>query len=71
MAVEVKVKKWGNSMGVILPKVLIEKEHLRENDTINIELVKEADLSNIFGSIKKRKMSGQKFKDMVREGWEK
>ena len=70
MAVKVKVKKWGNSMGLILPKAVIEKEHLKENDTINIEIVKEADLSDIFGSIKKRKLSGQKFKDMVRKGWE-
>ncbi len=30
----------------------------------------EADLSEIFGSLKpKRKMSGQEFKDLAREGW--
>ena len=71
MAVEVKVKKWGNSMGVILPKILVEKAHLKEDDEILIEVVKEADLSKIFGSIKEkdRKMSGQKMKDMVRKGW--
>ncbi len=34
-----------------------------------IEIVEKADLSDMFGMIKKRKMSGQKFKDMVREGW--
>ncbi len=28
-----------------------------------------ADLTDIFGSLK-RKMSGQEFKDMVREGWD-
>jgi len=71
MAIEVKVKKWGNSMGVILPKVLIERENLEEADTITIEIVKEGDISSSFGTIKKKKLSGQKFKDMVREGWEK
>lgn len=70
MAVEVKVKKWGNSMGVILPKFVIEKEQIKENDEILIQVVKEADLSNEFGSLKRKKgLSGQKFKDIVREGW--
>jgi antitoxin component of MazEF toxin-antitoxin module len=67
MAVEVTVKKWGNSMGVILPKVTIENKHIKENDKILIEVVKEADLSNL--KRLKRKRSGQEFKDMVKEGW--
>ena len=71
MAVKVEIKRWGNSMGLILPRRLVEKESLEENDKIVIEIVKEADLSDIFGTIKKRKMSGQEFKDMVRKGWEK
>jgi len=33
--------------------------------------IKEADLTDIFGSLKgKIKMSGQQFKDMVRKEWE-
>ena len=71
MAIEVKVKKWGNSMGVILPKILVERENLEEADTITIEIVKEGNISSSFGAIKKKKLSGQKFKDMVRKGWEK
>jgi len=71
MAMQVEVKKWGNSMGVILPKILVKKENLEENDKIIIEIVKQVDFSDVFGSIKKRKMSGQEFKNMVRKGWEK
>ncbi len=70
MAVETKLRRWGNSMAVIVPKFIVETRNLKENDSIVIEIVKTADLSNIFGS-KKRKMSGQEFKDFVREGWEK
>ena len=70
MAVEVKLKKWGNSMAVIVPNKLIDQKKLKENDTITIEIVKKADLSDVFGSLKlKRKMSGQDFKDSVREKW--
>lgn len=68
MAIEVVVKKWGNSVGVILPKELVERESLKENEKVLLEVVKEANLERIFGSLK-RKMSGQQFKDMVREGW--
>ena len=70
MAVEVKLKRWGNSMAVIVPSSLIEQKNMKENDTLLIEVVKKADLSDIYGMIKKRKMSGQEFKDLAREGWE-
>ncbi len=68
MAIEVVVKKWGNSVGVILPKELVERESIKENEKVLLEVVKEANLEGIFGSLK-RKMPGQEFKDMVREGW--
>ena len=68
MAIEVVLKRWGNSMGVVLPKEMVEKEELKENQRVLIEVIKEADLTDIFGSLK-RKMSGQEFKDMVRKGW--
>ena len=70
MAVRVIAKKWGNSFGVILPRKLIETKRIKENDEIIIEVVKEADISSLFGTIKKSKLSGQKFKDLVKEGWE-
>ena len=76
MATEVKVKKWGNSMGIILPRELVEKNKLEENDKIIIEVVKKADLRHLFGSLKRKtndktRITGQEFKDIVREGWKK
>ena len=68
MATEVMVRKWGNSIGVVFPKEFVEKKHLKVNEKIVVEIVKEADLRDIFGSLK-RKASGQEFKDMVRRGW--
>jgi antitoxin component of MazEF toxin-antitoxin module len=70
MAIEVQLRRWGNSMGVVLPKEIIEQKSLKENDKIMIEVVKRADLSKIFGTLKVRKMSGQEMKDMVRKEWE-
>lgn len=68
MAVEVVVKKLGNSMGAIFPKSLVEEKHLQVNKKILVEVIKEANLERVFGSLK-RKFSGQRFKDLVREGW--
>ena len=71
MAVEVEIKKWGNSLGVILPKELVNQQHLEEHEKILIQTIKKTNLSDIFGSLKgKIKMSGQEFKDLAREGWE-
>ncbi|HZX19711.1 MAG TPA: AbrB/MazE/SpoVT family DNA-binding domain-containing protein [archaeon] len=70
MAIEVTIKKWGNSKGAIFPKEFLEKQGIKENDTVLLEVVKKMNLSKVFGSAPKRTMSGQKFKDMVRKGWD-
>ncbi len=71
MTVAVTVKKWGNSLGVTLPNEFVKQEHLHENDRIFVHIVRVADLSSVFGSLKgKLKLSGQQIKDMVREGWD-
>ena len=69
MAVVANVRKWGNSIGIVLPKELVRDQHLKENDRVIVEVAKEADLTKLFGSLKS-KMSGQRFKDRVREGWQ-
>ena len=68
MAVELLVKKWGNSLGVIFPKGLVEKNHFKLNKVVLVEIIKKGDISNLLGIVK-RKKSGQEFKDLVREGW--
>jgi len=71
MTIQVRLRKWGNSLGIILPKDFADRERLQENKKIIIKIVKEADLSDIFGLVKKRKMPGQKMKDLSREEWKK
>ncbi len=69
MTATIVVRKWGNSLGITLPRELVEGQNIKEGDKIVLPVViKKANLSKIFGSIKTG-MSGQKFKDMAREGW--
>ena len=41
-------------MGVIFPKSLVEKKHLKENSKVLVEVIKEANLKEIFGMGTKR-----------------
>ena len=67
---EAIVKKWGNSLGIILPKKLVKERNLKENSKIEILIAKEKpNLDEIYGLVKKRKMSGQKMKDEARKEW--
>lgn len=69
MAIEVKVKKWGNSLGIILPKELVNEKNIKINDKINVDIGVKADLSDIFKTLN-FKMPGQKIKDIARKGWD-
>ena len=62
-------KKWGSSIGVILPREIVEKQGIREGDEIVINVFKKGNLKDVFGKLKTG-MPGQKFKDMARRGWE-
>ena len=67
--IEVKVKKWGNSLGIILPSYTIESNKIKENDRINIIVIPDSKkaLNETFGLLKgKLKKSGQQIKDELR-----
>ncbi|HLD15106.1 MAG TPA: AbrB/MazE/SpoVT family DNA-binding domain-containing protein [Candidatus Nanoarchaeia archaeon] len=67
MTITVVPKKWGNSLAIIIPKEKVNELNIKENKPLLIDILKPVDLSDIFGSLK-IKMSGQKFKDFVRQG---
>ena len=37
---QVRLNKWGNSMGIIIPNFLIKQLNLKENTPLNISIVK-------------------------------
>lgn len=66
---DVTTRKWGNSIGLILPKEIVEKENIRENQKINILISKNTNVLNeTFGMLKgKLKKSSQQMKDELKE----
>ena len=61
-------KKWGSSIGVVLPKEIVEGQDIKAGDEVVIRVFKKGNLKDIFGKLKTN-MPGQKFKNMVRKGW--
>lgn len=67
--IETKVKKWGNSFGVIIPKDVISTKKIRENQHISILILDDSRkvLKETFGSLKgKLKKTSQEIKDELR-----
>ena len=40
--IEAKVKRWGNSFGVVIPIEVVEKEKIKENQTLKLILLKDS-----------------------------
>ncbi len=68
--IEVITKKWGSSLGVVIPKNIVEKEHIKEKEKLKIEIKKMHKAKDVFGMLKGLKINTQKAKDEMRKGWD-
>ena len=60
-----KTRKWGSSLGVIIPKQVVKELKLRENEEIAIEITKKDNpLKELFGSGKFSKPTAQLLKEV-------
>ncbi len=67
MAIRTVMRKWGNSLGVVIPREEATKEGLKENDEVEIVIKKAVDIRQLFGRYKFKDL--QTLKDEMREGW--
>jgi len=69
--VHARIKKWGNSFGVVLPKEVIDSEHLKENQEITFWIMKPVFAKDIFGLAKSkaRKTTAETLKEIRKEIW--
>ena len=55
-------KRWGNSLGVIIPKGDVKQHHLQENQQVVIEIVAvQNPLKELFGFAKNNKITREEF----------
>jgi antitoxin component of MazEF toxin-antitoxin module len=70
VVVETRLKKWGNSLGLIIPKEVIDMEKLKEEEKVRVIVVSKNSskvLRETFGMLKgKIKKSTQQIKDELR-----
>ena len=65
-------RQWGNSIAVVLPKILVLTQQLHANEEVVISVRKRRPRAGeLFGILKgKFKEPTQKIKDEMRRGWE-
>lgn len=68
--IKTKIRKWGNSMGIVIPSGVLKQIPLNEGEEVVITIHINNDLSDVFGSLKNWKINPQKLKDELREGWD-
>ena len=62
-----RLKRWGNSYGVVVPKEVVEKEGLKEGEEVEITVRKASDIKHLFGKYQFKDLQFQK--EEMRKGW--
>ena len=64
--IESRARRWGNSLGITLPRAELEKEGITENDNLKVLIMKKDNtFKRTFGMVK-WKQSAQQIKDELR-----
>lgn len=70
LEVEAKVRKWGRSFGVVIPKDKVKEEGIKENETIKLLITKKTNvLKETFGTMKFKRSTQEILDESDREDW--
>ncbi|MDP3027209.1 MAG: AbrB/MazE/SpoVT family DNA-binding domain-containing protein [Nanoarchaeota archaeon] len=64
-----KIREWGNSFGVVIPRELVIREGFKVNDRVTISIDKRQNLEEFFGKGKGKIKDAQKEKNEARKLW--
>ena len=68
MAVEVRTKRWGSSIGVVIPSETIEKLNIKPDEDIVIEIEKKNNvLKELFGKAKFKKSTEKMLREFRKD----
>jgi len=62
-----RLKKWGNSLGVVIPKETAERNGLRVGEEVEIRLTRLGDITELKGKYPFEDL--QEAKEQMRKGW--
>ncbi len=63
-----RIKRWGNSYGVLLPKKAVEEEGLKEGEEVEVSVRRINDVRKLRGKYHFKDL--QQEKDEMKRGWE-
>ncbi len=66
-----RIREWGNSLGIVIPKEKIKETGLVKDQEVTIDVQAENPIKTLFGSLKGWKIDAQKAKDELRKEWSK
>ena len=71
LEVKGKVRGWGRSLGVVLPKESAKQEGIGRNDTVTLLITKNRNvLKETFGTLKFKKTTDEILKESDEEAWD-
>lgn len=68
--IECKTKKWGSSIGIVIPSEIVKKENIKPDETIKV-VIKKTPLAKILlglGPVKDKRPTEEIIKEL-RKGW--
>lgn len=73
LEVETKVRRWGRSLGIVIPKGILKGEGIKADDTVKIIVTKKKRgnaLEKTFGSVKFSKPTAEILSEGDKESWD-
>ena len=66
---ETKLKSWGNSFGIVVPKEKVKEEKLKDKQTVKVIITpkKTVKVKDLFGKLKFKKSTEQMMREIDRE----
>ena len=57
MQVHVKIKQWGSSLGIVIPREVAKSLRLQKNQEVEIAISKPKQLASFYGALKGKKIN--------------
>ena len=67
--IECTARRWGGSLGIILPGDIVEQEQISEGETVFVEIKKRRTVHEFFGVLKGKKINIDEIRKEMKEGW--
>lgn len=68
--VESYTRKWGNSLGIVIPREIVEQEGISENEKIVVGIERKPKAGEFFGMFAGWKRPTEEIKRRMKEGWD-